>query len=341
MTGVEIRPDQNEAKAYSGKVVSIEDIEAAASRIQGEAVVTPLLRHPALDERAGAQVFIKPECLQRSGSFKFRGAFNCLSQIDISVRANGVVACSSGNHAQGVAASAQLLGMPATIVMPADAPVIKLERTRAFGAEVVTYDRENEDREAIAARLCAETGATFVHPFNDPAVIAGQGTVGLEMARQAEELGVQFDDVLACTGGGGLSSGIALALAFKSPSTRFHTVEPELFDDYKRSLEAGALLSNAAKSGSICDALLSETPGEIGFSILRQLAAEGVTVSDDEVLNAVAFAFTELKLVVEPGGAAALAAVLSGKLPVKNKTIGLVLTGGNIDPQMLLKALGR
>ncbi|MES0811025.1 threonine/serine dehydratase [Roseibium sp. SCPC15] len=341
MTGVEIRPDQNEAKAYSGKVVSIEDIEAAASRIQGEAVVTPLLRHPALDERAGAQVFIKPECLQRSGSFKFRGAFNCLSQIDKSVRANGVVACSSGNHAQGVAASAQLLGMPAAIVMPADAPVIKLERTRAFGAEVVTYDRENEDREAIAARLCAETGATFVHPFNDPAVIAGQGTVGLEMARQAQELGVLFDDVLACTGGGGLSSGIALALAFKSPSTRFHTVEPELFDDYKRSLEAGALLSNAAKSGSICDALLSETPGEIGFSILRQLAAEGVTVSDEEVLNAVAFAFTELKLVVEPGGAAALAAVLSGKLPVKNKTIGLVLTGGNIDPQMLLKALGR
>ncbi|MES0882612.1 threonine ammonia-lyase [Roseibium sp. SCP14] len=341
MTGVEIQPDQSEAKAYSGKVVSIEDIEAAASRIQGEAVVTPLLRHPALDERAGTQVFIKPECLQRSGSFKFRGAFNCLSQIADPVRPNGVVACSSGNHAQGVAASAQLLGIPATIVMPADAPVIKLERTRAFGAKVVTYDRENEDREAIAARLCAETGATFVHPFNDPAVIAGQGTVGLEMARQAEELGVQFDDVLACTGGGGLSSGIALALAFKSPSTRFHTVEPELFDDYKRSLEAGALLSNAAKSGSICDALLSETPGEIGFSILRQLAAEGVTVSDEEVLNAVAFAFTELKLVVEPGGAAALAAVLSGKLPVKNKTIGLVLTGGNIDPQMLQKALGR
>ncbi|MEM9630933.1 MAG: threonine/serine dehydratase [Pseudomonadota bacterium] len=341
MTGVEFRPDQNEAKAYSGKVVSIEDIEAAANRIKGEAVVTPLLRHPALDQRAGAQVFIKPECLQRSGSFKFRGAFNCLSQIADSERSHGVVACSSGNHAQGVAASAQLLGMPATIVMPADAPVIKLERTRAFGAEVVTYDRETEDREAIAAKLCKETGATFVHPFNDPAVIAGQGTVGLEMARQAEEQGAQLDDVLACTGGGGLSSGIALALAFKSPSTSFHTVEPQQFDDYKRSLAAGALLSNAAKSGSICDALLSETPGEIGFSILRQLAAEGLTVSDEEVLDAVAFAFTELKLVVEPGGAAALAAVLSGKLPVKNKTIGLVLTGGNIDPQMLLKALAR
>ncbi|MCV0423997.1 MAG: threonine/serine dehydratase [Roseibium sp.] len=341
MTNVDSRPDQNKTKSYSGKVVSIEDVEAAATRIRGEAVLTPLIRHPVLDERTGAHVFIKPESLQRSGSFKFRGAYNCLKQIPEAERANGVVACSSGNHAQGVAASAQLLGMPATIVMPADAPVIKLERTRGYGARVVTYDRENEDREAIAARLCAETDATFVHPFNDPAVIAGQGTVGLELADQAAQNGVVLDDVLACTGGGGLSSGIALALAFKSPETVFHTVEPALFDDYKRSLEAGALLSNSAKSGSICDALLSETPGEIGFSILRQLAGEGVTVSDEEVLDAVAFAFTELKLVVEPGGAAALAAVLCGKLPLKGKNVGLVLTGGNIDPKMLLKALSR
>jgi len=341
MTDMQPRPGSGTQSAYSGKAISIEDIEAAAERIRGEALLTPLLRHPLLDERTGARVFVKAENLQRSGSFKFRGAFNCLSLIPVSERAKGVVACSSGNHAQGVASGAQILAMPATIVMPADAPAIKLERTRGFGARVVTYDRDTEDREAIAAALCAETGATFVHPYNDPAVIAGQGTVGLEMAAQAAALGVELDHVLACTGGGGLSSGIALALAHKSPGTVFHTVEPERFDDYKRSLEAGTRLSNPAKSGSICDALLSDSPGEIGFSILSRLAGEGVTVSDEEVMDAVAFAFTELKLVVEPGGAAALAAVLAGKLPFQNKTIGLVVTGGNIDPQMLQKIFSR
>ncbi|KZM48147.1 threonine/serine dehydratase [Labrenzia sp. OB1] len=327
--------------ASSGKAITIKDIEAAAARIGGEALATPLLRHPLLDERAGARVFIKAENLQRSGSFKFRGAFNCLSLVPGEARTRGVVACSSGNHAQGVAASARLLGMTATIVMPADAPAIKLERTRGFGAKVVTYDRETEDRDAIATTLCKQSGATLVHPFNDPAVIAGQGTVGLEMVAQAAALGVELDHVLACTGGGGLSSGIALALASRSPSTLFHTVEPELFDDYKRSLDAGTRLSNAAKSGSVCDALMSQSPGEIGFSILRRLAGEGVTVSDDEVLDAVAFAFTELKLVVEPGGAAALAAVLSGKLALTNTAVGIVLTGGNIDPQMMVKVLSR
>ncbi|WP_305983926.1 threonine/serine dehydratase [Roseibium sp. MMSF_3544] len=341
MTDTIAHPNSDALPDYSGKAVTFEDVAQAAGRIKGHAVFTPLLRHPALDERTGSTVLIKPENLQRSGSFKFRGAFNCLNQIPEDDRKNGVVACSSGNHAQGVAASAAILGIPATIVMPEDAPRIKLQRTRDFGAEVVTYDREHEDREAIAARLCADTGATFVHPFNDPAVIAGQGTVGLELATQAEEIGIQLDDVLACTGGGGLSSGIALALAYKSPETRFHTVEPEQFDDYKRSLEAGALLSNAAKSGSVCDALLSETPGEIGFSILRQLAAEGATVSDEEALKAVAFAFRELKLVVEPGGAVALAALLSDKLSLQGKTVGLVLTGGNVDPDMLTRALSR
>ncbi|MET1411356.1 threonine/serine dehydratase [Roseibium sp. HPY-6] len=341
MTETVVQPSESAKPDYAGKAVTYSDVAQAADRIDGYAVRTPLMRHPALDERAGATVLIKPENLQRSGSFKFRGAFNCLNLIPEEARSKGVVACSSGNHAQGVAASARILGVEATIVMPADAPRIKLERTRAFGANVVTYDRENEDRDRIAANLCAETGATFVHPFNDPAVIAGQGTVGLELAMQAAELGLQLDDVLACTGGGGLSSGIALALAFKTPSTRFHTVEPEHFDDYKRSLEAGALLSNERKSGSICDALLSETPGEIGFSILRQLAGEGVTITDEEALDAVAFAFRELKLVVEPGGAAALAAVLTGKLPLKGKTVSLVLTGGNIDPDMLMRALSR
>ncbi|PVB61737.1 threonine/serine dehydratase [Labrenzia sp. 011] len=341
MTDTQFQPDSGNTRAYSGKAITIDDIEAAAVRIGSEVLATPLLRNPVLDERTGARVFVKAENLQRSGSFKFRGAFNCLNLIPEEARARGVVACSSGNHAQGVAASAQLLGMPATIVMPADAPLIKLERTRGYGARVVTYDRETEDRDAIAAALCAQSGATLVHPYNDPAVIAGQGTVGLEMVAQAAAFGVEFDHVLACTGGGGLSSGIALALASRSPAALFHTCEPERFDDYKRSLEAGTLLSNAAKSGSVCDALMAETPGEIGFSILRRLAGEGVTVSDDEVLDAVAFAFTELKLVVEPGGAAALAAVLSGKLSFAGSTVGLVLTGGNIDPRMMEKVLSR
>lgn len=330
-----------ERPSSSSIAVTFDDIVEAADALEGVAVKTPLLTNPALDERVGGRVLIKPECLQRSGSFKFRGAYNCLRQLDPDVRTKGVVACSSGNHAQGIASSAKIFGMPATIVMPADAPQVKLERTRGYGATVITYDRATEDRDKIAAEICAETGATFVHPYNDPAVIAGQGTVGLELAAQAKDLGVLLDDVLACTGGGGLSSGIALALANTSAETVFHTVEPQFFDDYKWSLEAGALLSNPAKSGSICDALLSESPGEIGFSILRQFAGEGFTVTDEQVLDAVAFAFSELKLVVEPGGAAALAALLSGKLDLRKRTVGVVLTGGNIDPKMLFKAVSR
>ncbi|GAA0773668.1 threonine/serine dehydratase [Roseibium denhamense] len=323
------------------KAVSFDDVVAAAGRIKDEAVLTPLLSFPVLNERTGFSVYIKPESMQRTGSFKFRGAYNRLSQFSPAERDKGVVACSSGNHAQGVAAAAKILGMPATIIMPADAPAIKLARTRAYGAEVITYDREHQDREAIAAEICARTGGTFVHPYNDASVIAGQGTVGLELAHQAKAQGVALDRVLACTGGGGLSSGIALALSQDMPDAVFHTVEPAGFDDYKRSLQAGTLLSNAAKTGSICDALLSESPGEIGFSILRGAAGEGLVVTDEEVLEAVAFAFTELKLVVEPGGVAALAAVLSGKVPGSPEAMGLVLTGGNIDPDMLQIALAR
>lgn len=341
MADTQSQPLAEDLPDLSGLAVSIEDIEAAAARIDGQAVKTPVLRHPLLDERTGARVLIKPENLQRSGSFKFRGAFNRLNLIPEADRPKGVVACSSGNHAQGVAASAQLLGMPATIVMPEDAPQIKLERTRGYGATVVTYDRETESRDAIAKALCDESGATFVHPYNDPGVIAGQGTVGLELAAQAAALGLPLDDVFACTGGGGLASGIALALAHKTPETRFHTAEPALFDDYKRSLESGSIQTNAQKSGSVCDALLTESPGEVSFSILRELAGEAVAVTDEEALAAVAFAFSELKLVVEPGGAVALAALLTGKLPLQGKTVGIVLTGGNIDPQMLMRALGR
>lgn len=315
------------------------DIEAARRRLVGYAVETPLLRFPVLDEATGGTILVKPESLQRTGSFKFRGAFNCLSQVREADRARGVVACSSGNHAQGVAESARILGIPATIVMPEDAPTIKLNRTRAFGANVVTYQRASEDRDEIAAEICKRSGGVFVHPFNDPQVIAGQGTVGAEIAAQAKKLDLIPDAVLACTGGGGLSGGIALALESDLPDTAFHTVEPQGFDEYARSLAAGERLSNENVSGSVCDALMSKTPGEIGFSLLMRLAGKGLVVSDGEALAAVAFAFNELKLVVEPGGAAALAAVLSGKISTKGRVLTVVLTGGNIDPTMLQKAL--
>lgn len=319
--------------------VSRADIEAARKRLEAHAVKTPLLRFPVLDEAVGGTVLIKPESLQRTGSFKFRGAFNRISQIPEADRAKGVVACSSGNHAQGVAASAKILGIPATIVMPEDAPAIKLQRTRDYGATIVTYDRSTEDRDAIAGEICRRTGAVLVHPYNDPQVIAGQGTVGAEIAEQAKALNLLPDAVLACTGGGGLSSGIALALESDLPGAVFHTVEPEGFDDYARSLACGKRVANDRLSGSVCDALMSPEPGENGFAILHRLGVQGLAVSDEEVLAAVAFAFTEMKLVVEPGGAAALAAVLSGKISAAGKVLGVVLTGGNIDPSMMQKAL--
>ncbi|MBO0343596.1 threonine/serine dehydratase [Roseibium sp. CAU 1637] len=317
-----------------------EDILEARDGLRGHAVETPLLRSPILDEITGATVLIKPECLQRTGSFKFRGAYTALRRIPEAERSKGVVACSSGNHAQGIAAAARIFGVPATIVMPADAPAIKLRRTAELGAKVVTYDRASEDREAIANRICAETGARFVHPFNDASVIAGQGTVGLEIAQQATSLGLAPDAVLACTGGGGLSAGIALALSHELPAVRFYPVEPEGFDDYGRSLLAGKRLANERLSGSVCDALLTEMPGEIGFAILSSLKqanrlGHGLVVSDAEALEAVRFAFQELKLVVEPGGAVALAALLSGKADFKSRTVAVVLTGGNLDGTLL------
>jgi threonine dehydratase len=317
---------------------TFEDVRAAAARIRPEAVRTPLLR---VSLPGGGEIFVKAETLQRTGSFKFRGAFNRLSMIPDDDRAPGVVACSSGNHAQGVAEAARILGMPATIVMPADAPAVKLARTRAMGADVVTYDRRTEDREAIANTIAARTGATFVHPFDDPGVIAGQGTVGLEIAEDCAAHGLIPDAVLVCCSGGGLASGIALALEQLAPATTVHTVEPEGFDDYARSLAAGERVSNERLSGSICDALLSESPGAIGFSIARRRFGPGLVVSDDEALAAVGFAARELKLVVEPGGAVALAAVLAGKLPTAGRTVVAVLSGGNIDDAMMTRALAQ
>jgi threonine dehydratase len=315
------------------------EIHAAAEKLAAVAVETPLLQAPALDRRTGGHVLIKAEMLQRTGSFKFRGAYNKISRIAPALRHKGVVAFSSGNHAQGVAAAAQLLNTPATIVMPADAPAIKIENTRGYGASVVLYDRDTGDREAIAAEIVARTGATLVRPYDDPDIIAGQGTIGLELVRQAEALGCRLDLVLTPCSGGGLMAGCATAVKALSPQTRLMTVEPQDFDDMARSLASGHRQTNKPGRRSICDALMSPTPGVLTFRINQRLTEAGLAVSDAEVQQAMAFAFRELKLVVEPGGAVPLAAVLSGKVEAAGQTIALVLSGGNVDAATLTAAL--
>jgi threonine dehydratase len=316
------------------KLPTAADVDAAARRLEGVALRTPLLTSPVLDALTGARVFLKPETLQRTGSFKFRGAYNRLSSIPPERRAGGVVAFSSGNHAQGVAAAAKLLDMPAVIVMPRDAPRPKRERTAALGAEVVLYDREREDREAIAREIAARRGAVLVPPYDDPLVIAGQGTTGREIVEDLAARGLVPDLVLVSASGGGLTAGIALAVKARCPSARLFTAEPQGFDDHARSFKSGQREANAAITGSICDALLARMPGEITFAINRTLVGEGVSASDEEVAAAVAFAFRELKLVVEPGGAVGLAALLAGKLDVSGKVVAVVLSGGNVDPEL-------
>jgi threonine dehydratase len=313
-------------------VPSFSDIQAAAARIAPYAVRTPLVESPALNALTGGRVFLKLETLQRTGSFKFRGACNRLAMIPQSARDKGVVAFSSGNHAQGVAAAAQLFAMPAVIVMPADAPRPKIEGTRALGAAIVEYDRVRDDREAIAARICAERGAVLVRPYDDAGIIAGQGTAGLEMAEDAKRFGVILDEVLVPCSGGGLVSGVALALRGAGSPARVHSVEPENFDGMKRSLEAGARVSAPGGKLSIADALMAPIPGSIVFELAKGLLAPGFAVSDAELERAVAFAAQKLKLLVEPGGAAALAALLAGKLDARGKTVALVLSGGNAEP---------
>jgi threonine dehydratase len=310
------------------------DVEAAALRLKGVALHTPLVSSPVLDALTGGRVFLKCETLQRTGSFKFRGAYNRVSAIPPDRRAGGVVAFSSGNHAQGVAAAAKLLSMPAVIVMPHDAPRPKRERTAALGAEVVLYDRAREDREALARRIADDRGATLVPPYDDPLVIAGQGTAGREIIEDLAADQLVPDVVIVNASGGGLTAGIALAVKARAPDARLYTAEPQGFDDHARSFRSGRREANAALSGSICDALMSPTPGRITFEINRALVAEGLAVSDDEVAKAVAFAFRELKLVVEPGGAVGLAALLTGKLKVKGKIAVAVLSGGNVDPEL-------
>lgn len=315
----------------------IELIRAAAGRLRGHVHRTPLLRSPFLDELAGRAVWVKAECLQHTGSFKARGAWAALSALG---SAAGVLAYSSGNHAQGVARAAAHHGVPSVVVMPADAPVLKIENTRALGAEVVLYDRTGDQpREEIGGYLAEERGLTLVKPYDDPQVIAGQGTCGLEIAEQAQAAGVTEADVLVCCGGGGLSSGIALALAADAPGLRVRPCEPQRYDDMARSLAAGHRLANAQAAGSICDAILTKMPGELTFPILSRLAGPGLVVSDDDCLMAMAHAFLRLKLVLEPGGAAALAAALRHRDQIDGDAVIVVATGGNVDAAVFARAL--
>jgi len=310
------------------------DVDEAAGRLAGVALHTPLLTSAALDAMTGGRIFLKAETLQRTGSFKFRGAYNKLAAIPQEQRAGGVVAFSSGNHAQGVAAAARLLGMRCVIVMPHDAPRAKRERTAALGAEIVLYDRARDDREAIAKDIAARRGAVLVPPYDDALIIAGQGTAGREIVEDLGVLGLVPDVVVVTASGGGLTAGIALAIKARVPSAMLYTAEPQGFDDHARSFRSGRREENTALTGTICDALMARMPGKLTFAINQSLVGAGVVASDQEVAAAVAFAFAELKLVVEPGGAVALAALMTGKVDVKNKIAVAVLSGGNVDPDV-------
>jgi threonine dehydratase len=322
------------------RIPDFDDVRTAARRLEGHARRTPLLADTPLDGLTGGRILLKLETLQHTGSFKFRGAWNRLVQLNATERAAGVVAFSSGNHAQGVAEAARRLGIPATIVMPSDAPRIKRQNTRQMGAAIVEYDRRRESREQIAARLAAERGATLVPSYDDPDIIAGQGTTGLEIAEQAAEHGLMLDDVVVCCSGGGLTAGIAIAMAQLAPQAGVWTAEPAAYDDHRRSLDAGQRLYNdPGAPPSICDALLAPIPGELTFAINQRLLRGGLAVSDDEVQRAIVFAARTLKLVVEPGGAVALAAVLAGKLDVRGRTVAVTLSGGNIEDALLTELL--
>ncbi len=322
------------------EAITIDDIRAAQRRLAGVARVTPLLESPFLNALAGRRVLVKAECLQRTGSFKFRGGWSAVSALPEAARKRGVIAYSSGNHAQGVAHAAELMGAPAVIVMPGDAPALKLANTRGHGAEVVLYDRTGGgNREEIGGRSAADRGLTLIKPYDEPMVMAGQGTCGLEIAAQARAAGVTRADVLVCCGGGGLSSGIALALEAEAPGLRVRPCEPVGFDDWARSLAAGERLANPTEIGSICDALLSRSPGELTFPILQRLAGPGLAVTDEEALMAMGQAFLRLKIVAEPGGAVALAAVLYRKDQIEGDAVICTVSGGNVDPAMFARAL--
>ncbi len=320
---------------------TFEDVQAAARRLDGIARKTPLLESDLLNDRVGGRLLLKAEPLQRTGSFKFRGAYNAISRVIERDGKRPVVAFSSGNHAQGVALAAKLLGVDATIVMPADAPAIKQRNTKAYGAELRLLDRYRDSREEIGAEIARTTGAALIKPYDDPDVIAGQGTVGLEIGAQADRLGVALDAVLVCCGGGGLTAGCALALKEGHPDLPLHTVEPAAYDDTRQSLEAGERRSIEPGTPTLCDALLAPTPGELTFALNQSRISSGFAVSDDEALEAMAIAFETLKLVIEPGGAVALAAALAGRIETAGRTIAVVASGGNVDPTVFTKALDR
>lgn len=319
--------------------MNIEMIRAAAGRLKGHAVRTQLVRSHFLDDMAGRRVWVKPECLQHTGSFKFRGGYSALSALEADTRANGVIAFSSGNHAQGVALAAKMHGTSAVIIMPSDAPQLKIDNTRAYGAEVVLYDRDTEDRDEIGAQLSAERGLTLIKPFDEPLVVAGQGTCGLEIAEDAAALGIKNADVIVCCGGGGLTAGIALALEADAPTLRVRPAEPEGFDDVARSLRSGQIERNNATSGNICDAIITPQAGDLTFPIMKRLCGAGLAISEDEALAAMAQAFARLKLVAEPGGAAALAAALYRKDDIEGDDVIVTISGGNVDPAMFTRAL--
>ncbi len=317
---------------------TVSDVRQAAERIRGRALRTPLLRSNFLDELTGAEVFIKPETLQRTGSFKFRGACNAISALTQPESERGIVAVSSGNHAQGIAEAARLFGCRATIIMPSDAPASKTARTQRSGATVIAYDRMNEDRDQLA-QTHVEEGRVFIHPYNNANVIAGQGTVGLEIAEDAMAAGIGLDDMLVCTGGGGLTAGVALAIKDAFPDCRVYSCEPEGFDDYKRSLESGRIETNAKQGGSVCDAIVTPSPGRIGFAVNSKMLHGGLAASDEAALKAVALAYHELKLVVEPGGAIALACLVAHRDRFEGRKVAITLSGGNMDGVILQHAL--
>jgi threonine dehydratase len=319
--------------------MNIAMIRAARDRLEGHVRRTPLLNSPFLDEIAGRRVWVKPECLQHTGSFKFRGGWSAVSAMDPQTRKRGVIAFSSGNHAQGVAFAAARHDAPAVIIMPSDAPRTKIESTRGLGAEVVLYDRATEDRDAIGARLCADRGLTLIKPFDEPEVIAGQGTCGLEIAEQAAEYGIAGADILVCCGGGGFAAGMALALEADAPTLRVRPVEPEGFDDMARSLRSGTIERNTRLSGSVCDAILTPQPGDLTFPILKRLAGGGIAVTEEEAMQAVALAFSRLKLVAEPGGAVALAAALFHPQEMEGGDVIATISGGNVDAEVFFLAL--
>ena len=322
------------------EAINFASIKAAASRLQVKSVLTPLLENPFINEIAGRRVLVKAECLQRTGSFKFRGAWSAVSALDEATRKRGVLAFSSGNHAQGIALAAQIAGIPAVVIMPNDAPMLKRENTKKLGAEVVLYDRPGgEDREKLGAELAEARGLTLIKPYDNAHVMAGQGTCGLEIAEQAAALGVTKADVLVCCGGGGLTSGIAMALETSAPGLKVRPIEPQHYDDVMRSIESGERQFIDNPPPSICDAIVTPAPGELTFPIIKRLCKSGIAVTDEEALAAMGHALRRLKVVAEPGGSVALAAALYHGDDISGDAVICLVSGGNADDEMITRAL--